>query len=104
MLIYVSSAFLALAFLLAVFSRTLFPRICFGCSIFVWTAYLLYFQIEGLARVVARQPPQHPLSENPYVVGVIAYKDALIDLRLSILIVVLALVVLTLGLRGRRGT
>lgn len=81
---------------------TLLPRICFAGSILVWTGYLLYFQFEGLARVAARHPPEHPLSENSYIVGVIAYKDALIDLRLSILVVVFALVVLTIGFRRRR--
>lgn len=94
MILQVSLALLALAFVVAVFTRTLLPRVCIGTSLLVWAAYLLYFQFEGLARVVARQPPEHPLADNPYVIGVIAYKDALIELRLSIAIIVIAFTIL----------
>lgn len=102
MVLYVSLVFLILAVLVAAFTRTLLPRILFGSSILVWATYLLYFQFEGLARIVARRPPEHPLADNPYVVGVIAYKDALVELRFSIAVIILALVILMLVFRRRR--
>jgi hypothetical protein len=101
MVLYISLVFLVLAFLVAGFSRALFPRVCFGGFILVWVGYLLYFQFEGIARITALQPPEHPLSSDPYVIGVIAFKDALVDFRLSVFIIVIALIILMFGIRRR---
>lgn len=100
MVLYVSIFLLAASCAIAILTRTLPPRIYAGGTVLVWLAYVLYFQFEGHARLVAREAAEQSLTADPFVAGVLAYKDAIFDLRVSIFLVALTLFVLTLARRS----
>lgn len=93
MLMFVSCS-LSVALIVAVRARAgpLWSTIL-SMLVLLWSSYLVTLYLDGLARFVAARPPEAPYADSLYVVGIIEYRNSLIDFQISILVLVLSLTI-----------
>jgi hypothetical protein len=100
MIIYIAIGMLVLSTIVALKFRTIWVRAPLVLAIVVWATFLLYFNIEGIARLTSTQAANLSGFPNMFFAGIAAYKDALGDVRIALFLLVLALGVLALSSRS----
>lgn len=94
-IINISLVFLLIAVLIALFTKRLIARIIFSVFTMLWLGNL-YFYSGALLRGLVHQTPNLSLTKDLYVAGMVAYKNALGDFKVSVAILMLSLIVLAI--------
>jgi uncharacterized membrane protein YozB (DUF420 family) len=94
MIILITAVFCVVASIFAVRGGGMLLRSVYCTLISVWTFFILYFYMHGLARKTAENPPSPPLSMDAYISGVVAYEISLLEAKIALIFIVLSLALL----------
>lgn len=76
--------------------RSSWVRLGLVCGVVLWAGFLLYFHMEGLARITSGHPGNTAGFSSLFVAGISAYKDALMETRVALFLSLCALAILSI--------